>query len=121
VQQINRTGQRNPRPKRAIGGVRHEVLLQGLTIDHPRILTASGMDILLIRFAWFESIATPFNTDWLASGIKHHLGNPDPRVVGRCHNPREEVQSAIRGAGCRWVQHTHSLIGIGWIATHHNT
>ena len=113
-------GERQPRPERAVGDVRHQVPPEARHPGSARVLDAGVVGAPLPSFVGGEDHAASMDPDGYAVS-QLDLGQADPRDVALLDEAREQVEPAVRGAAARRVEHPHGLVRVAGLRCHHDT
>ena len=112
-------GERQPRPERSEGDVRHQVAAEARHPGRARVLDAGVVGAPLPSLVGRENLSASMDPDGYAVS-QLDLGEADSRHVAVLDQAREQVQAAVRGATAGGVEHPHGLERVAGLGGHHD-
>ena len=112
-------GERQPRPERSEGDVRHQVPAEARNPGRARVFDAGVVGAPLPSLVGREDYAASKDPDGYAVS-QLDLGEADARHVALLDEAREQVEAAVRGATAGGVEHPHGLVRVAGLGGHHD-
>ncbi len=102
--QVLGMGEREAGTQRAVGHIGHEVLAQGGHPGGARVLGAGVVQAAFPALVRGQDHSFAFHAGGHAVVVDDHFGEPHAGYVARRHEPRQQVQPAVRAAAAGGVE-----------------
>jgi hypothetical protein len=112
LEEIVGSRQGNSRAGGSEGCVAHDIALELLDKRDSRVLASSAVGTKFILGFRFKGYPKALNADWVAIIVESDTRDPDARKISRRHQPREEVELAVRSARTARIENAACLLSI---------